>query len=74
LISLILAGNQISNLNPLKELNKLRVLDLRGNKIINLEPLKRLKNIKELLLASNPLKYSQIEELEKALPETDIIF
>ena len=74
LTTLELAYNQICDIQPLKNMKKLQRLILSMNKINNIDTLKELKNLTELLITGNPLKSSQIEELRKALPKTNIEF
>lgn len=53
LTMLQLDTNEISDLEPLKGLSKLKSLDLSRNRIVNLEPLKELKNLEYLKLYNN---------------------
>ena len=62
-----LAGNQISNVSPLAELQNLRKLDLFNNQISDVSPLTELINLEELHLERNPIKNRKplLELLEK---------
>ena len=74
LFSLDLSGNQIDDINVLSSLTNLAFLDLRQNKISDISPLKELTKLFSLHLSGNPLSQSQIEELQAALPNCQIIF
>lgn len=71
--TLYLDNNQLSDLEPLKELKKLTWVSLRLNKICDIQSLKRATNIKEIYLFGNSLEDSQIQELEKSLPNAYVI-
>ena len=73
LAELNLYDNQISDLTPISQLNKLRWLNLGRNQITDLTPLKKLNQLKQLYLYENPnLTKTQIAELQKALPNCGI--
>jgi internalin A len=74
LTELHLNDNQIIDVNPLKDLKTLTKLYLGNNQITNITPLKGLLNLKYLNLQGNPLSTEQIDEIKKALPDTQIIF
>ncbi len=69
-----LAGNQIENIDSLKNLGNLVVLDLSGNQISSLSSLRNLANLESLGLNDNTtLKLDEIRKLQKALPNCEII-
>lgn len=73
LAELNLYDNQISDLAPISQLNKLRWLNLGRNQITDLTPLKKLDQLEKLYLYENPnLTKTQIAELQKALPNCGI--
>jgi len=54
-VMLHLAGNQISDISPLKHLTNLRELFLEDNQISDISPLSSLKNLELLVLSRNPI-------------------
>ena len=65
-------GKQLSCIEFIKDLPNLQILDLVGYNPIDLEPLKQLTNVKIIQINSEYIKAEQIQELEKALPKTEI--
>ena len=66
--------NRISDLSPLAGLTNLRYLGLAKNQITDLSSLAGLKQLTYLTLRSNPkLTRAQIDQLQKALPNCEII-
>ncbi|MCC6418012.1 MAG: leucine-rich repeat domain-containing protein [Gemmataceae bacterium] len=55
LAQLVLAGNEVANLNALKDLKNLQSLDLAGNKLANLTPLEELTKLQFLDLSDNQI-------------------
>ena len=74
LTELYLSYNKISDLAPLAGLTNLSRLELRDNNISDLTPLVGLTNLGMLYLNKNPIAASQKAMLEKALPNTKIIW
>ena len=69
-----LSFNKINDVRPLKDLKQLRVLNLSDNQITDVSALKGLKQLRRLNLSYNPdLTKDKIGELQKALPNCDII-
>jgi len=67
--ALNLHGNDVTDLSPLKSLNKLRILDLESNSFLrNLEPISGLNNLSELYLGGN--RY--IEDLSPLIGLTNL--
>ena len=62
LTRLFLWENQISNIQPLAQLEKLNLLRLDGNQIVDLQPLTGLKQLNRLFLAANQI--SDLRPLE----------
>jgi len=69
-----LADNQIYDIAPLENLANLQELALDVNQISDITQLKNLTNLIELNLSGNPLTQSQIDELQRALPNCQISF
>jgi Leucine-rich repeat (LRR) protein len=66
---LVLTSNKITDVTALGGLTQLRTLNLAGNQIKDVSPLAGLEQLKHLDLRKNPtLKKSEIEKLQKALP------
>ena len=53
---LIITNNDISDISPIKDLNKLKYIDFAFNKISEIEPLRNLKNVSTLNLKNNYIK------------------
>jgi len=67
-------GSDIKNIEPLKNLKNLESLNLSTTKVSNIKPLKKLKNLKYLnIINCNNIPKKQIEDLQKALPELEIV-
>ncbi len=69
---LYIDGTQMACVEYIKDLQNLQILHLGGNGLNNLEPLKQLTKVKTIQFNSDNIKPEQIEDLEKALPETKI--
>ena len=69
LTKLIPSNNQISDVTPLKDLTQLTTLWLGINQISDVTPLKDLTQLTTLYLEDNQISESDIEDLQKALPE-----
>ncbi len=69
---LYLYNNQISDIEPLKNLTSLTWLSLYNNQISDIEPLANLKKLEYLWLSKNKEINKQLPELEKALPKCKI--
>jgi len=69
---LYLWENQISDITPLQNLTKLKKLLLHTNQISDVTALESLTNLGELWLANNALTQTQINILQKKLPNTEI--
>jgi len=71
--------NQIHDLAPLSDLTKLHVLNCSGNQINTLKPLFNLTQLQKLECSDNPLhqgtlfRQSEINKLQKTLPQCRII-
>ena len=74
LTCLYLQDSQVSDISALADLTNLTWLYLNDNKIRDINVLTELTNLKELYLKRNPLTSGQIEELQEALPNTEIVF
>ena len=70
--TLSLEANEITDISALKELKNLEYLSLDSNQITDLSPLLSLKKLQTLSLYDNPLEPSEIDRLQKALPECKI--
>lgn len=65
--------NNISDLSPLAGLTNLQDLNLAHNQISDLTPLEGLKQLKRLWISCNNVTEEQINQLRKALPNTQIV-
>ena len=68
-----LSGNLIEDITPLASLQAVEVLDLSNNMISSETPLMNLKNLKTLYLGGNLLSERQIDALQNALLDCEII-
>ncbi len=68
-----LSGNLIEDITPLASLQAVEVLDLSNNKISSETPLMNLKSLKTLYLGGNLLTEQQIDSLQNALLDCEII-
>ena len=68
-----LSGNVIEDITPLASLTGVEVLDLSNNMISSELPLMNLKTLKTLYLGGNPLTERQIDNLQNALLDCEII-
>lgn len=68
-----LSGNLIEDITPLASLTGVEVLDLSNNSISSELPLMNLKTLKTLYLGGNLLTEQQIDNLQNALLECEII-
>ena len=64
---------QLSNLEPLSKLTNLQVINLHDCQISDLEPIKKLLNLETLDLRDCNIVDEQVEDLQKALPELEIV-
>ena len=62
----------ISNVMGLGKSKSIKFLHLPRNKITDVSELSTMTQLQELTLNDNPLKKTQIEELQKALPNCKI--
>ncbi len=70
---LSISYTQVSNLGPLSKLTNLQVLNFHDCQISDLEPIKKLLNLKMLYLEGCNITEEQIEDLQKALPDLEIV-
>ena len=68
-----LSGNLIEDITPLASLQAIEVLDLSNNMISSETPLMNLKSLKTLYLGGNKLSELQIDNLQNALLDCEII-
>lgn len=68
-----LAGNLVEDITPLASLTAVEVLDLSNNQISSELPLMNLKTLKTLYLGGNLLTERQIDDLQNALLDCEII-
>ena len=68
-----LSGNLIEDITPLASLQAVEVLDLSNNRISSETPLMNLKSLKTLYLGGNLLTELQIDNLQNALLNCEII-
>ena len=71
---LILAVNQISDISALNNLTNLTRLHLHGNQISDISALNNLANLSDVFLGDNQISESDIEDMEKALPNCHIVY
>jgi serine/threonine protein kinase len=69
-----LEHNQISDIAPLTSLVALTWLDVSNNQINDVRPLSSLTNLEWLDVRGNRLTRKQINDLQKALPNANIMF
>jgi len=74
LSELILSDNNISDITPLMYLKDIETLDLSYNRISQITPLMQLEGLRHLDLRGNPLMAEQVQMLQDALPDCEIIF
>ena len=67
-------NNQISDLSLLLRFDYLQSLWLTNNNIDDLSPLKLMASLSYVDLSGNPVTYEQIEALQQALPNAEIVF
>jgi Leucine-rich repeat (LRR) protein len=72
--SLDLDENKIVDISPLAELKSLNDLSLKGEPFGDLMPLAKLPKLKYLIVKNSPVSKEQVEELQKALPNCQIIY
>ena len=71
---LSLLGNKLTSVKGLERLTRLESLNLRANQLTDVKGLQKLTQLKDLWLENNPdLTKSQIDELQKALPNCFIL-
>ncbi len=68
-----LNSDELSDLSALADLTNLEELTLRGAKIRNLSPLTNLQNLKELDLTAPEVTDAELERLQQALPNCEIV-
>lgn len=68
-----LSSNEIKDITALQHLTELEYLNLSDNYISNIGPLYNLQNLRELYLGGNNLTEEQVFDLEKALPNCQIV-
>ena len=61
--------NKISDVSVLSNLKKLKSLGLYSNQITNVDSLSNLDDLEWLILSKNPLNQTQVDELQRKLPE-----
>ncbi len=61
------------DLNPLQSLSKLNYLNLLGVEAVDFSFIEKLSNLKYIQLATTNISDEQIEKLQKALPELEIV-
>ena len=62
------------NLNAVIALKKLKIFKIFGAYIEDIEPLKKLTHLEQLALTSTNITFEQFKELQKALPNTDVLY
>jgi hypothetical protein len=62
---LALKGTQIHNLNQLRGLDTLKVLDIRNTLITNLEPLNKLEALQKIIISTRQLPTEVLSKLNK---------
>lgn len=68
-----LEDTPVADLTPLAQLKNLRELNLSNTKVSDLTPLARLKNLTFLVVHNTPLDDLDFENLQKVLPNCNII-
>jgi hypothetical protein len=71
---LYLEGTQVHDLSPLAEMENLEMIWLDSTPVLDLSPLATLTNLKWLKLRNTLVSEQQVQELEKALPNCDIVY
>ncbi|MNL63686.1 Leucine Rich repeats (2 copies) [compost metagenome] len=68
--------NKISEISPqIKHLKNIVSLNLANNQLKSLpKEITDLKNLKTLILTGNPMSTTQVEDLRKQMPNTQIYF
>ena len=67
-----IGNNRISDISPLRKMNKLNFLWAASNQVSDISVLKELPNLKEIYLNGNPISQDDIDELTEALPDAQI--
>ena len=70
--SLHLGMNQLTDVKNLGKLPRLRILSLYNNQLTDLEGLEKLEKLERLNLENNQLTKTQVDQLQKALPNCKI--
>ena len=74
LTSLVLSGNQLTDVKGLEKLTQLERLFLQNNQLTDVKGLEKLDQLTYLNLQANSnLTKAQIDELQKALPKCKIV-
>lgn len=71
---LYLGNNAIVDITPVACAFNLEILDLSGNMINSVQPLMGMQSLQQLYIQGNPLTEEQINELQTALPNCNIIW
>lgn len=71
---LIISYTQVNDIKPVRKLTKLKTLDISSTEVSNLEFLRNLDHLQKLELRNcKKITNEQIEELQKALPNLEIV-
>ena len=71
--SLSLNETHVTNIGPLEHLTSPETLDLSGTFVKDFSPLVSLSNLKLLDLRNTKVADDQLEQLQTALPDTEIL-
>ncbi len=68
-----LEGTAVEDISPIGDMPQLKVLNVMGTHVNDIAPLARLEALDAVLLSSPPVSQEAISELQKSLPDCDIV-
>jgi len=65
--------NEISDLEPLRQLTSLQILDCHYNEISDLKPLRQLMSLQQLYCGDNQISQGEIDHFKNAVPNCHVL-